>query len=67
MSGITGLVVSYAGMLAIGIAYRLCLMYENKRRDQKYGVLTEDAKEEAILKGFQDYTDKQNTGFRYEL
>lgn len=66
-SGIIGLAVSYGGMIIIGIVYRLCLMWENRRRDKKYGVPTEESKADSILKGFQDYTDKQNSGFRYEL
>ncbi|KAG0683836.1 hypothetical protein C6P40_005289 [Pichia californica] len=66
-SGILGLAISYGGMIVIGVLYRLSLMWENRSRDKKYGVLTEEAKAESILKGFQDLTDKQNTGFRYEL
>lgn len=66
-SGILGLSICYGGMIVIGVLYRLSLMWENHQRDKKYGKLTEEARAEAVLKGFQDYTDKQNPGFRYEL
>ena len=54
-------------MIVLGAVYRLGLMWENRKRDILYGVPTEEVKAEAIIKGFQDYTDKENTGFRYEL
>lgn len=66
-SGIIGLAVCYGCMIIIGILYRLTLMWENKKRDRKFGELIEETKADAILKGFYDYTDGQNQGFRYEL
>lgn len=66
-SGIIGLSVCYGGMILIGIMYRLCLMRENSIRNHKYGCPTEESKAEAVVKGFQDVTDKKNKGFRYEL
>ena len=67
ISGIIGLACCYGGMIVLGAVYRLGLMWENRKRDILYGVPTEEVKAEAIIKGFQDYTDKENTGFRYEL
>jgi MFS family permease len=66
-SGIIGLAISYGGMILIGIIYRLCLMWENNKRDKLYGKPTPESEADAILKGFEDYTDKQNHGFRYSL
>lgn len=67
LSGIIGLAVCYGGMFVIGILYRFSLMWENKRKDRIYGELTEEFRAAAVLKGFCDYTDGQNKGFRYEL
>jgi hypothetical protein len=67
VSGIIGLVVSYSGMMAIGIAYRLGLMWENRKRDKLYGKVEGETEEMAMVNGFKDFTDKENTGFRYQL
>lgn len=66
-SGIIGLCICYGGMIALGISYRFALMWENHKRDKLYGVPTPESEADAVIKGFEDYTDKENHGFRYSL
>lgn len=66
-SAMIGLMTCYAGMMLFGIAYWFLLRYRNARKNKLYGELTEEAIEDAKLKGFQGYTDFENSGFRYAL
>ncbi|GMF05435.1 unnamed protein product [[Candida] boidinii] len=66
-SGLIGLLTCYAALIVLGFAYRAGLEFENRARDKKYGVPTEEEKEEAIINGFKDMTDKENVAFRYVL
>ncbi|GME85690.1 unnamed protein product [Ambrosiozyma monospora] len=66
-SGIIGLLTSYCGVMFLTIFYGIGLIWQNKRRDAKYGKVEGEAEEEAIINGFKDLTDRENTGFRYCL
>ncbi|GME83608.1 unnamed protein product [Ambrosiozyma monospora] len=66
-SGIIGLLTSYCGVMFLTIIYGLALIWQNKRRDAKYGKVEGETEEEAIINGFKDLTDRENTGFRYCL
>jgi hypothetical protein len=70
LSALTGLIVSYCGMIVIGLFLRFYMMWENRRRDKMIGPgerTANGADEQAILEGFKDVTDKQSIHFRYCL
>ncbi|KAL5337525.1 MFS general substrate transporter [Aspergillus crustosus] len=66
----TGMTASVAG-LALGVLFLICLLvyyiWENRRRDAKYGVPTDMSELEAIAEGLSDKTDLEITNFRYVL
>lgn len=67
-SALTGLIVCYAGLIAVAAFLRQWMWWENRRRDKKIGVgerTAEGADEQAIVSGFQDMTDQKNLHFRY--
>lgn len=69
-SALTGLVVCYAGMIALAVFLRQYMWYENRRRDKRVGmegITMETRKERAVLEGFRDVTDMENEYFRYCL
>lgn len=62
----------FCAAFVIAVLLRFYLMWENKRRDKKYGVvdmegLDEDERLEGILNGMKDQTDISNKQFRYVL
>ncbi|KAF5001924.1 hypothetical protein FDECE_10805 [Fusarium decemcellulare] len=61
--GIGALLGSFAVMAASGIAYALVCMWENKRRDRRFG---EPSRVAGAVEE-EDLTDLQNTDFRYTL
>ncbi|KAK5109880.1 hypothetical protein LTR62_006487 [Meristemomyces frigidus] len=69
-SALTGLIVSYCGIILLAAMLWVYMVWENRRRD---GLVTagqqtvRDAEEQAVLEGFRDRTDKENLGFRYSL
>ncbi|KAL2850245.1 major facilitator superfamily domain-containing protein [Aspergillus pseudoustus] len=64
--GIGAMMCAFAVMMATGIAYSLLCVFENKRRDRRYGVVSEaDAVEASEAAARDDLTDKENTLFRY--
>ncbi|KAL3450360.1 major facilitator superfamily domain-containing protein [Aspergillus insuetus] len=66
----TGMAASVAG-LALGIFFLTCLLvyyiWENKRRDAKYGTPVELSDAQAIAEGMSDKTDLEIESFRYML
>ncbi|KAF2803334.1 allantoin permease [Mytilinidion resinicola] len=69
-SALTGLIVSYCGMVVIAVFLRFYMMWENRRRDKLMGPgerTANGADEQAILEGFKDVTDKESSHFRYCL
>lgn len=69
-SAILGLLVSYAGMMVLGIIAYAVMRWENSRRNSAY----ESAESveggpstQAILDGFKDMTDLESKHFRYAL
>jgi hypothetical protein len=66
----TGMAASVAG-LALGIFFLTCLLvyyiWENKRRDAKYGTPVESSDAQAIAEGMSDKTDLEIESFRYML
>lgn len=65
ISGMKGLISSYAGMMFLSIVYYAMMYYRNKKRDEKYGKVTPEGEREGIINGFKDMTDFENTYFRY--
>lgn len=65
-SALTGLITCYCGAIAIALALRQYMWWENRRRDSLLGA-SEGADTEGILEGFEDQTDKANLHFRYGL
>ncbi|SCU89552.1 LAME_0E04214g1_1 [Lachancea meyersii CBS 8951] len=65
ITGMKGLMASYAGMMFLCIVYYFLMLYRNKSRDKKYGVLTPEAEQQGIIDGFKDLTDFENKNFRY--
>jgi hypothetical protein len=61
---------SVAG-LALGIFFLTCLLvyyiWENKRRDAKYGIPVELSDAQAIAEGMSNKTDLEIESFRYML
>ncbi|EGV64046.1 MFS general substrate transporter [Yamadazyma tenuis ATCC 10573] len=61
----------FCACFVIGVGLRVYLMYANKVRDKKYGVvdaeINEDKRLEGILNGMKDETDIKNKSFRYVL
>jgi hypothetical protein len=66
----TGMAASVAG-LSLGIFFLTCLLvyyiWENKRRDAKYGTPVELSDAQAIAEGMSDKTDLEIESFRYML
>ncbi|KAL3459466.1 major facilitator superfamily domain-containing protein [Aspergillus heterothallicus] len=66
----TGMAASVSG-LALGIFFLTCLLFyyiwENKRRDAKYGPPADMNEAEAIAEGMSNKTDLEITSFRYML
>ncbi|KAL4863323.1 hypothetical protein BDV12DRAFT_202232 [Aspergillus spectabilis] len=66
----TGMTASVAG-LALGVFFLVCLlvyyMWENRRRNVKYGAPTDMSEIEAMAEGLSDKTDQEITSFRYVL
>lgn len=54
------MVMCFAICLDLAQIFRGLLMVENRRRDRKYGLSTEEY-------GLQDLTDGENKSFRYPL
>ncbi|KAH8883468.1 MFS general substrate transporter [Thozetella sp. PMI_491] len=50
-----------------GIALRVYMIFENRRRDRVYGVLSTEEKVDGMRLGMHDRTDLENTDFRYVL
>lgn len=63
-SALTGLIVCYAAMVVIALFLRVWMSWENRRRDQKWGV---GGGEQAIEDGFRNQTDGEARWFRYAL
>lgn len=53
-------------MAASGIAYAAVCVYENKRRDRKFGK-PKDMVQTGLVVEEEDLTDIENTNFRYTL
>lgn len=66
-SAMTGLILCYSGMIALGIAYYFVCSYRNKSRDKEQGGYTEEIRQQAVIDGFKGLTDGENRGFRYSL
>lgn len=66
-SAMIGLMTSYAGMIALGIAYFFLCKWRNAKREREQGEYTEEIKKQAMLDGFAGMTDFENRGFRYSL
>lgn len=72
-SALTGLLVCYAGIIALSMLAFIAMRWENARRDAKVAVedstrgTREDATSQAILDGFKDMTDMESKHFRYAL
>ncbi|KAL2872411.1 MFS transporter [Aspergillus lucknowensis] len=66
----TGMAVSVAG-LALGVFFLLCLLvyyiWENRRRDARYGRPEDLSEVQAIAEGLSNKTDLEITSFRYVL
>lgn len=65
ISGMKGLISSYAGIMFLSILYYVMMYYRNRTRDGKYGKLTPEDVKEGVINGFKDMTDFENTYFRY--
>ncbi|KIV89789.1 hypothetical protein, variant [Exophiala mesophila] len=73
-SAMTGLLVSYAGIIVIAVALRFTYMWDNRSRDklcaERESFVPWDGKTadpRAVVDGFNDLTDKQSKYFRYAL
>ena len=69
-SGLTGLLVCYAGMIVLALILYGAMRWENARRDKGLraeNIGTEDVPSKAILDGFKDMTDMESKHFRYAL
>lgn len=64
-SGMKGLIVCYCGVMFLCIVDYAMMYYRNKKRDEKYGVPTEEDQRKGVINGFMDYTDFENKYFRY--
>lgn len=65
VTGMKGLISSYACMMFLSIVYYAMMLYRNKSRDKCYGKLTPELEREGIVNGFKDMTDFENKYFRY--
>ncbi|SCU96869.1 LAFA_0G08548g1_1 [Lachancea sp. 'fantastica'] len=65
ITGMKGLISSYACMMFLCVVYYIMMVYRNKSRDRKYGVLTPESEQQGIIDGFKDLTDFENKNFRY--
>ncbi|CDH13195.1 related to permease of the major facilitator superfamily [Zygosaccharomyces bailii ISA1307] len=65
VTGMKGLIASYACMMFLSILYYGLMFYRNKSRDRHYGKLTPELEKEGIVNGFRDMTDFENKYFRY--
>ena len=43
------------------------MIWDNKKRDKKYGKVDRKAQTDGAVTGLMDKTDRQNTAFRYVL
>lgn len=69
-SGLTGLLVCYAGMIILALMVYGAMRWENARRDKRLlagDIGTEGVASKAILDGFKDMTDMESKHFRYAL
>ncbi|KAG7886135.1 hypothetical protein KL936_005052 [Ogataea polymorpha] len=60
----------FCACFVIAVLLRLYLIWQNRRRDAKYGPvaeLTEDERQQGIINGMKDLTDTENKEFRYVL
>lgn len=61
----------FCACFVIAVGLRFYLIFENRRRDKKYGAVdatvSEDERLEGILNGMKDQTDTSNKQFRYVL
>lgn len=64
-SAMTGLIICYSGMIALGFTYLAIMIKRNRMRNKEQGEYTEEIQKEAVLNGFKDLTDFENRGFRY--
>ncbi|RSL84597.1 hypothetical protein CEP51_003800 [Fusarium floridanum] len=65
-TGIIALVCSFAAVAVCGIAYAAVCVYENKRRDRKFGK-PKNVVQTGLVVEEEDLTDIENTNFRYTL
>jgi len=61
-TGFKGMIVAYIAMIVVEAVLMLWLIWENKRRDRKYGPVVP---EEETDQDFLDLTDKEQPHFRY--
>ena len=67
-SALTGMIVCYCAMIALGAFLWTWMWWQNKRRDKAMGVEgAVRAGDEGVLEGFRDGTDLSNKYFRYAL
>jgi MFS transporter, ACS family, allantoate permease len=64
---ITTILIFFCLAFFSGIAMRLYMIMENRRRDRVYGVVDTEEKVEGMRLGMHDKTDLENTDFRYVL
>ncbi|KAM6510121.1 hypothetical protein FALCPG4_017748 [Fusarium falciforme] len=65
-TGIIALVCSFAAVAVCGISYGTFCIFENKRRDRKFGK-PKDVAETGLVVEEEDLTDIENTNFRYTI
>ncbi len=64
---ITTILISFCLAFFSGIALRLHMIFENRRRDRLYGTVDTTNKLDGMRLGMHDRTDLENTDFRYVL
>lgn len=64
-SAIRGLLGTYCALIALQVVYTAWVYASNRSRDKKG--LHAERREEELLEGFDDLTDKQNIHFRYKV
>ncbi|GAV52015.1 hypothetical protein ZYGR_0AF04870 [Zygosaccharomyces rouxii] len=65
VTGMKGLISSYAGIMFLSVVYYALMFRRNKSRDIHYGGLNPESEREGIINGFKDMTDFENKQFRY--
>lgn len=68
---LTTILGCFCACFVVAVGFRFYLIWANKSRDKKYGVvkeeISEDERLEGILNGMKDQTDMENKQFRYVL